>query len=124
MEAASRSQAVAVLFRASGVEVSVELLPSFHTFEVENSVVGLQTFERELVECQLREPPFICMGSAPDAQLSAPFLTEMHDAPFPKFIMAQPVFLAFAASRQLSAHSSETLLQAFRSQWPRDTHAV
>jgi hypothetical protein len=124
MEAAAHSQAVAVLFLASGLEVAVECLPGVHVFRVENSAAGLQAFERELVGCQLRAPPFICMGSAPGAQLAAPFFTEMHDAPFPKFIMAQPMFIEYAASHSLSAQSSESLLRAFRDKWPRSAHAV
>lgn len=124
MDAAATSQAIAVLFLASGVEVAVERLPGVHVFCTENSAAGLQAFERELVECRLREPPFICMGLAPGAQLAAPFFTEMHDAPFPKFIMAQPMFLEYAALHSLSAQSSESLLRAFRDQWPRGAHAV
>ncbi|MES3011853.1 MAG: hypothetical protein V4738_13780 [Pseudomonadota bacterium] len=124
MEAAAHSQAVAVLFLVSGVEVAVERLPGVHVFRAENSADGLQAFERELIGCQLRGPPFICMGLAPGAQLAAPFFTEMHDAPFPKFIMAQPMFLEYAASHSLSAQSSESLLRAFRDEWPRSAHAV
>lgn len=124
MEAASRSQAVAVLFLASGVEVAVERLPGVHRFRAENSSAGLETFERELVACQLREPPFICIGVAPGAQLAAPFFSEIHDAPFPKFIMTQQMFLEYAESRALSAQSSEALLRAFRDQWPRGANAA
>jgi hypothetical protein len=124
MEAAARSQAVAILFVPSGVEVSVELSSGVHTFKAENSATGLQAFERELIACQLSQPPFICLGAAPDAELAAPFFTEMQGAPFPKFIMAQPMFLQFAKARELSAGDSETLLQAFRNQWPRSADVV
>lgn len=124
MEVAARSQAVAILFVSSGVEVSVELSSGVRTFKAENSVTGLQAFERELIDCQLRRPPFICLGAAPGVELAAPFFTEMQGAPFPKFIMAQPMFLQFAKARELSADDSETLLQAFRNQWPRGTDVV
>lgn len=120
MDSARHSQVIAVLFLTSGlVEVAVEALPGVHRFTAENSDAGLCTFEHELVACGLREPPFICMCMAPDAHFDGIFFEEIHAAPFPKQFFAQPMFLAYAKAQRRSTESAETLLHAFRQEFPR-----
>lgn len=118
MDSARHSQVIAVLFLRSGlVDVAVEAPPGVHRFTAENSDAGLRTFEQELAACELREPPFICMCTAPEAHFGGVFFEEMHAAPFPRHLFSQPMFLAHAQAQHRSAESAESLLHAFRKQF-------
>ena len=126
MSVFSNSQAVAFLFRKGAlVEVAVEGSSCVESFELENSEAGLAKLEAKLVPLRsFEEPPFFCISMAPDASFEGVFFEELHGAPIPKLLFPVPRLQAFAAREGRSPQRAETLLRAYRAQFPKGGDAA
>jgi hypothetical protein len=125
MSAFSESQVVAFLFkRGARVEVAVEGPEKASCFELENSLDGLSKLEVQLMSHRNGQPPFFCICMAPDAQFEGVWFEELHGAPIPKLIFPLAKLEAFARREGRSAQRAETLLRAYRADFPRGASAV
>lgn len=107
------------------LDVAVEDAPAPHHFLLENSDEGAQTLAEKLVPLRdMARPPFFCIGVAPGASLAGVIAEELMSAPIPRFILAQPIYVAFANRARLRADEGQTLLLAYRNQFPKDQHAI
>lgn len=122
MAPAPSSQVIAFLFRAGGVlDVAVEDSPAPHHFVLENSDEGAHALAEKLVPLRdMARPPFFCVGVAPGASLAGVIAEELMSAPVPRFLLAQPMYLAFASRMSLSPDKGQTLLLAYRDQFPKN----
>lgn len=81
--------------------------------------------ESQLVPLRnMNEPPFFCICMASDAHFANPFFEELQGAPMRKLWFAQPQLIAFASRHPASAASADTLLRAYRSQFPKTPGAA
>ena len=126
MSVFSDCQVVAFLFKRNGVvDVAVENPPRIDCFELANSDSGASTLESKLVPLRnMAEPPFFCICTAPDAHFGGMLFEELQAAPIRRLLLAQPKLVSFAARHDASADSAETLLRAYREQFPKASHAA
>jgi hypothetical protein len=124
MEAAQQSPAIAALFHAGELRVAAEFLGGVHAFNVPDSESGLSEFEQQLASLQFREMPFLCICATPSSTLQGFFFEQLCAAPFPKFLMAQPMYEILAKDLEQPVDSAATLLRVFRSQFPRQSNAA
>ena len=107
------------------LDVAVEDSPAPHHFLLANSVEGAQALAERLVPLRdMDRPPFFCIGIAPRASLAGVIAEEFMSAPVPRFILAQPMYVAFANRESLRPDEGQTLLLAYRDQFPKGKHAI
>ena len=121
MTDSSTSQAVAFLFRVgNALDVAVENSPAPHGFGLDNSERGARQLAEKLAPLRdMGRTPCFCVGVAPGAYFEGVFAEELASAPVPSFMVAQVMFVAFASRNGLSPESAQTLLLAYREQFPR-----
>jgi hypothetical protein len=112
------AQVTAFLFSADGmVRVAVEDAQA--AIALENSDAGAAEFAAQLTpHIDRSRPPFFCLGTDQDANLSGVLFEELLSAPIPRFIIAQPLYLLRAKALQLRSSEPTTLLKVYRELFP------
>lgn len=121
MATAGATQVLAFLFKAGGVvQLAAEDSPGSKTLDVPNSDDGVTESIEWMQSVRTdRTEQLLCCAAAPESKLAGVFFEEVVGSDEVKrFLLSESGYLGFARRRSLDATDANTVLLAYREQFP------